>query len=379
MNSFTLALSTLVGTIVGAGIFGIPFVMVKSGIVPGLFYLFLLGALICLLHLFFGEVCLRTAGKHRLVGYAGIYLGKWGKAIATCTLVFVLVGTLLAYLILVGEFSEIVLGSFSLFSSTAFAVLFSIGAFFLVLSGRQIITKIEFFTNILFIAAIAALLVLALPHIKNFEAPLFDVSSLSNLFLPFGVLLFAFAGFEAIPEVMSFLRDRRARTKLDNVIVWSSVLVMAFFLLFALLVVGVSGLATSPDAFSGLVPFLGQSIIAFGALIGLLVIADSFLVIGNYLKNSLRHDFSFPYVPAALVALGVPLALFLLGFREFIAVVGVVGGVTGAVEGILVMLMFHKAKTMGDRKPEYEIRAPFVLLILLAIILIGGAAAELLL
>ena len=124
---------------------------------------------------------------------------------------------------------------------------------------------------------------------------------------------------------------------------------------------------------------MGQNIIAFGALIGLLVIADSFLVIGNYLKNSLRHDFNFPYIPAALVALGVPLVLFLLGFREFITVVGVVGGVTGAVEGILVMLMFHKAKTMGDRKPEYEIRAPFVLLILLAIILIGGAAAELLL
>ena len=91
MNNFTLALSTLVGTIVGAGIFGIPFAMLKSGIVPGLFYLFLLGAIICLLHLFFGEVCLRTSGKHRLVGYANIYLGKWGKTVATLTLLFVLV------------------------------------------------------------------------------------------------------------------------------------------------------------------------------------------------------------------------------------------------------------------------------------------------
>src|SRR3989344_812152 len=379
MNSFTLALSTLVGTIVGAGIFGIPFAMLKSGIVPGLFYLFLLGGIICLLHLFFGEVCLRTSGKHRLVGYAAIYLGKRGKVLATLTLLFVLVGTLLAYLILVGEFSEIVFGSFLPFSSTIFTVVFSICAFFLVLSGRQLITKIEFFTNIVFIAAIAGLLVFALPHVQSIAVPLFDFSNLSNLFLPFGVLLFAFAGFEAVPEVMSFLRDRNARTKLDNVIIWSSVVVGAFFLLFSLIVLGVSGLATTPDAFSGLVPFLGQSIIAFGALIGLLVIADSFLVIGNYLKNSLRHDFSFPYVPAALVALGVPLALFLLGFREFIAVVGVVGGVTGAVEGVLVILLFRQAKTMGDRKPEYEIRAPFVLLILLAIILIGGAAAELLL
>ena len=379
MNSFALALSTLVGTIVGAGIFGIPFAILKSGIVPGLFYLFLLGGIICLLHLFFGEICLRTSGKHRLVGYAGIYLGKTGKAVATLTLLFVLIGSLLAYLILVGEFSGIVFGSLFPFSSVLFTVLFSVCAFFLVLSGRQLITKIEFFTNILFITAIVAFIAFAVPHVKSFDIPLFDVSSVSNLFLPFGVLLFAFAGFEAIPEVMSFLRDRNARTKLDNVILWSSIITGVFFLVFALIVLGVSGLATSPDAFSGLVPFLGQGIIAFGALIGIVIIADSFLVIGNYLKNSLRHDFNLPYVPSALIALCVPLALFLLGFREFIAVVGVVGGVMGAVEGVLVMLMFRKAKTMGDRKPEYEIRVPSLFLFLLAGILVAGAAAELLL
>lgn len=378
MNSFTLALSTLVGTIVGAGIFGIPFAMLKSGIIPGLFYLFLLGGIICLLHLFFGEVCLRTSGKHRLVGYAQIYLGKQGKVFATLTLLFVLVGTLLAYLILVGEFSEIVFGSFLPFSSTIFTFVFSSCAFFLVLAGRQLITKIEFFTNILFVGALAALIMLAMPHVKNFEAPLFDASNISNLFLPFGVLLFAFAGFEAIPEVMSFLRDRNAHTKLDNVIIWSSVIVGLFFLLFSLIVIGVSGLGTSPDAFSGLVPFLGQNIIAFGALIGILIIADSFLVIGNYLKNSLRHDFRFPMIPAAVLTIGTPLLLFLLGFREFIWVVGIVGGMIGALEGILVMLIFQRAKTKGDRIPEYSISLPAPILLFLALVLIGGAAATLL-
>ena len=37
-----------------------------------------------------------------------------------------------------------------------------------------------------------------------------------------------------------------------------------------------------------------------------------------------------------------------------------------------------KAKTMGDRVPEYQIRIPAVLLFLLGAILVGGAAAELL-
>mgnify|MGYP001597935632 CR=1 FL=1 len=84
-------------------------------------------------------------------------------------------------------------------------------------------------------------------------------------------------------------------------------------------------------------------------------------------------------MPATLVAMGVPLTLFLLGFREFISVIGIVGGVTGAVEGLLVILMFHKAKTMGDRTPEYEIHVPSFLIFLIASILVGGAVAELLL
>ena len=37
-KNFLFALSTLIGTIVGAGVFGIPYVIAKSGIVPGFFY-----------------------------------------------------------------------------------------------------------------------------------------------------------------------------------------------------------------------------------------------------------------------------------------------------------------------------------------------------
>ena len=373
----------MVGTIVGAGIFGIPYVIAKSGVIPSIFYFLLLGVLIMLLHLFFGEVCLRTSGKHRLVGYAEIYLGSWGKFFASITLFFVLVGTLLAYLILVGHFGKIILQGFShipsLNAGLFVPVVFSAIAFFLVFAGRQLIAKIEFFTNVAFVAALGALAVFALPHLGNFTLPLIDISEPANLFLPFGVLLFALVGFEAIPEVMSFLRDRGANTKLYNVIVVSGLVSMLFLFLFAALVLLVSGQLTTEDAFSGLVPFVGGSVVFWGALIGLVVIADSFLVIGNYLKNSLRHDFRVPTIPAAILAIGVPLLLFLLGFREFIQVISVVGGMIGALEGILIVLIFQKAKTKGDRVPEYSIKVPSPVLFFLAALLAGGAAATLVL
>jgi len=37
---------------------------------------------VVLIHLLFSEVTLRTEGQHRLPGYAKIYLGKWGEALA---------------------------------------------------------------------------------------------------------------------------------------------------------------------------------------------------------------------------------------------------------------------------------------------------------
>ena len=50
-----LALSTLIGTIVGAGMFGLPFAIVQSGLFASLFYFLLLGICVTYLHLFFGE------------------------------------------------------------------------------------------------------------------------------------------------------------------------------------------------------------------------------------------------------------------------------------------------------------------------------------
>ena len=45
------AVSIFVGTVIGAGIFGIPYVINKSGIIPGFFYFLILGGVVLLIHL----------------------------------------------------------------------------------------------------------------------------------------------------------------------------------------------------------------------------------------------------------------------------------------------------------------------------------------
>lgn len=366
----------MVGTIVGAGIFGIPYVVSRSGAAPAVFYFLLLGAIVILLHLFYGEICLRTTEKHRIVGYAYKYLGVWGRVLASLALVFAIGGTLLAYLILAGEFLAIVFAPFITLSAGVFSLLFLALCTFFISQGRQLITKIEVFLTLGLVGAVTIVLVFALPHFQSSNFPILD---LKNVFLPYGVILFTLIGFEAIPEIATFLRDAKTGARLDKVILVATSFAATLSFIFAFSVVGISGPNTSIDAFSGLIPFVGGNIITLGALFGVFSIASSFLVLGNYLKNSLRHDFTVPTTLAIALTVLIPLIPFLIGVREFIGVIGLVGVFIGAVEGLLIIRIFQKAKTMGDRKPEYEIRIPSLFLFLLAAILTAGAVVELLL
>ena len=79
----TAAFATLVGTIIGAGIFGIPFAMNQTGIINGLILLVLLALTTTLIHLMLGEIALRTKTNYRLAGYAGHYLGLPWKILAS--------------------------------------------------------------------------------------------------------------------------------------------------------------------------------------------------------------------------------------------------------------------------------------------------------
>ena len=67
---FYSAVAILFGTVVGAGVFGIPFVMAKSGFLTGILAIVIIGAIVLTTNLCLGEVVLRTPGKHQLTSYS---------------------------------------------------------------------------------------------------------------------------------------------------------------------------------------------------------------------------------------------------------------------------------------------------------------------
>ena len=68
VKHFWGAVATMIGTIIGAGVLGIPYVIAKAGFVTGIIVIVGLGLLMMLMFLYFGEVVLRTKGKHQMTG-----------------------------------------------------------------------------------------------------------------------------------------------------------------------------------------------------------------------------------------------------------------------------------------------------------------------
>lgn len=367
-KKFFLALAVLMGTIVGAGIFGIPFVISKSGVIPGLFYFFVLGFAILFLHLMFGEAVLRTEGKMRLSGYSQKYLGRNGKFMVTISTIIGITGSLLAYIILGGNFLKIIFSSVLNLSAFHFGLIFWLILIYFVFKGMRAIAPAAVFTNIAFFIIILIVISFLLPE---FSVNNFDLINSSSIFLPYGIIMFSLTGFAAIPEIADILKSPEERKGLKKVIIASSFISIILYLIFSLGVVGVSNGKTSEEALSGLVPFLGQKIIIFGALFGIITIADSFLIICLYFKNTLAYDYHLSKIFASFIATCLPLLLF-LKFQNFVQVVGFAGTILGTIEGIIILLIFKRAKKLGDRIPEYSLNVPsYLIYVLMAIFLLG--------
>ncbi len=357
---FFFAVAILIGMIMGAGTFGIPYVFSQAGFGLGFFYLLLLGAAIMLEHLFYGEIILRTEQSHRLVGYAAKYFGPRIKKIATLTILFEYYGALLAYLILGGQFLKIIfsgwLGGAEIIWVVIFFVLGAVGIFW----RLNTFAKNELWLVALLLVAVVILLIKGAPLVRFAN---FSGFGFSKFFLPYGVILFALAGAAAIPEMREVLQGRERQLK--AAIIWGTAIPVFLYFLFALVVVGVSGSHTTPEAIQGLVPYLGKWVIVLGAVFGFLAVYTSFLVLGVAIKKVYHQDWRLRGTWAFLLACLVPLAAYLAGLKNFILIIGFIGAVFSGLDGILTILIYFKARRLGERRPEYQMPWAKILGILL--------------
>lgn len=339
-NKLLRAVTILITTTIGAGIYGIPYAINQAGIFLGFFFLFFLGAVVYLLHLLYGEVVLKTEGEHQLAGYGEIYLGKTGKYLAIISLLTGIYGALLAYTIKTGEF-------IALISNQPYPVLFSL-LFFAISSiviylGYQVVSAFGIVLLGITIGLIGLIGLISLPHfsLSNFQLLSSSFTLLTSIF-PYGVILFALTGSVAIPEMAKTLHETPQLLK--KAILLGTAIPVLFYLLFSLIIIGVSGSNTSNDAISGLVNFLPSWVAKLGAGLGIITMSTAFLSLGYILRKTWQWDFGFSKPQAFLLAVFPPLVLFLIGSSNFIQVLNLAGALTGGLTGILIILLYFKVK-----------------------------------
>lgn len=363
----------LVGTIVGVGMFGIPFVFAKAGFITGLVELIALAAAATLVHLAYGEVVLRTPRVHRLPGYVRIYLGKCAGLASKVSYLFGLSGTLLAYIALGGFFAGKLLQSIAPGINIGFgAVVFYILGVAIIFRGLRFESLVNSVLSMGLVAAVILLAAMLLPYASLFSGDNFQLSALA---IPYGVIIFAMSGSAIIPEMRRILKPSEASV-MGKIVIAGTLASAALYLLFAVAVVGATGAGTTPDAITGLAYKFGPFYSILGSMIGFLAAITSFITLGLVLKGTLASDFGFKPSAALLLTAVIPAIFYVLGFQDFIAIIGLVGAVAIGFDSILILLAHRRAVAKSVREPEYGLSIPGAIRTLLCLIFILGIAHE---
>jgi amino acid permease len=209
-----------------------------------------------------------------------------------------------------------------------------------------------------------------------FLFPQIDVINLStiqlpNILLPYGVLIFAFFGLPAIPEMSEELKNNKKALK--RCILTGTLTVAFIYLIFAAIVVGISGSNTTEVAVVGLANELGTGLLLFGNLFGLIALLTSAIPISLATKELFNYDLGVSKRASFAFATILPFAFFLIikNFSSFSILLNIVGSVFCSIQMILVILMLKSAKINGDRKPEYSIylSKPIIFIVIFLIVI----------
>lgn len=359
---------TLSGTIIGAGILGLPYVFSKSGFLAGIFWLISLGMVIIYVNLCLGEISLRTKGKHQLTGYARRYLGIWGQRIMFFSVLFGIYSALLAYLVGEGEsIAQLIPGNTP---PIFFGIMFWLIMTLLLREGLSGLKRVEMYGVLTIIIIIFGMFILSFNKIK--VSNLIILNS-ENFFLPFGIVLFALLGFISIPELKKEINGQEKLLK--KAIILGTIIPIILYIIFSLTFVGILGQGVEEVA-----------TISFGPIIiilGIFTMLTSFFVLSFSLKETFKYDIKTKTITNFIFVSLLPLIIYILDYKlnlfGFSTILSIGGIVSGGLTAILILLISIKAKKENLKQRSIGIKIPisWLVIIILSIVFIFGIILEL--
>lgn len=330
--------SILAGTIIGAGMFSLPFVFHNVGFILGFSYLIFFSFIFYVTHTMYADIVLRTERLPGFVLYAKKYLGNWARIPATLATG---IGTILVsavYLVLVTDFVRLIFSDAP--EGIVVFLFWAFGSLAIFLKAKRL-AKIEFFIVGAIIALIGVIFFLGINNseylVRNFYMP---EASLPLFFIPFGPILFSLSGRSAILPLLDDVRKSRiSESYVSKIIFWGTFIPAILYTFFVLGVWGLSDTVTN-NAVSGIVRDTAILLPVLG-IVGIAALFTTYVPIGTSLKKILEADFNFSHIASSAAVVVLPPIIYLLRFN-FLQLINIAGGIFLAVECIFIALIWNQ-------------------------------------
>lgn len=341
----------LIGTVVGVGIFGLPYVFSQAGFLVGTLELLLVATLTLLVLYVYSDLLSIEQSRLPFVSVVGKHLGPIGKFFAAVSFLGALWGAMLAYILVGGEFLTNIFRPLMGGEAFRYQMVFWILASACMIGGSLFVRRIQGVLVPVFFAMVVGLTLVALPRLHSDYLIHVDTNFLA---LPFGALLFSFSGLAAVSECREALG--RSRDRVKTALVLGMGLISALYLLFCFAIVGMTGPFTSMQAVEGL-RLVSPWLSIFVSVLGVCTVFTAYLSVGNSVMNSLMYDFRGRFLSSWWLTIIVPVSVFVFGARDFIDVVSATGGLLGGLAGILLMIAYERARLLAQL-PKNALRIP---------------------
>ncbi|HUC31435.1 MAG TPA: aromatic amino acid transport family protein [Candidatus Paceibacterota bacterium] len=363
-KSFTIAAIVAAATI-GEGVFAVPYIIQASGWVVALGYFIAVIAIVSVAHILYLRTLAAMDEKERLLGLARKYFGSTGFWIGFVAIVIGLLLGFVAYLLLGTQFLQIL---FPGLSPAAALGIFWVLLACLVWGSEGRIARFEAIGIALVSFAILFIFFSGHPASVLGNVPL---AVPANFFLPFGVVIFALAGWTSVEPVYELVyKNEGEKSGLSSAPFAVFAIGTAFAgLLYWLFAAGVIGTVphVAMDTISGIAswPLWRKDILA---AVGLLSVSVVSVPIAREIRGAMEKDLGWnTFVSRAAIVI-LPLAAVLAGFNNFLSIVDIAGGVFISTQYLLIISVGRRTLALAAREK--------ILLDIVALVFICAAVYE---
>ena len=357
---YLAALSTTVGTIVGGGILALPYAIEKSGFFEGIALLILVGFASILITMYTGELSSHFKKLHQLPVIISKYTGKRLRILILVFQVLTIYGAQIAYLT---GIALVLVFLFHLPYAISVLLVFLL-TLPLIYNGYKLVEDAE--TPLLFIK-IALIVAAALSVVTIIKDANFYLYNITNLFGPFGIILFSFTGYTVIPEVKEELGGIK---KLTSVIVVSYIISIFLYVFFSFAFVGAFGQSVSTVATNGIHSIYYEVLFSLTTLFLLLT---PYIALSLVLADSFTYDFGIGRKPSMFLSLAAPFAIALFNLN-FESILDVTGGIFISLLAILILFAVFIERRKTKNKIKYVVPGGTYLIVFTFVIMLLGLA-----